>query len=69
MDVSWNCNDHTIGLLNSRVFFLALGNLRNGGNAGLSYLNANNGLGNANWNILSLISDLSNKFRSRTSVG
>lgn len=49
--------------------FLALGNLRNGGNAGLSYLNANNGLGNANWNILSLISDLSNKFRSHTSVG
>lgn len=69
MDVSWDCNDHTIGLLNSRVFSLALGNLRNGGNAGLSYLNANNSLGNANWNILSLISDLSNKFRSRTLVG
>ena len=35
----------------------ALGNLNNGGNAGLRYLNANNGLGNANWNIGSRASD------------
>lgn len=28
-----------------------LGNLNNGGNAGLRYVNANNGLGNARWNI------------------
>ena len=36
-----------------RFLFLwqGLGNLRNGGNAGLRYVNANNGLGNANWNI------------------
>ena len=33
-----------------------LGNLRNGGNAGLWYVNANNGLGNANWNIGSRLS-------------
>lgn len=32
--------------------FLLLGNLRNGSNSGLAYLNVNNGLGNANWNIL-----------------
>lgn len=29
----------------------SLGNLRNGGNAGLWYVNGNNGLTNANWNI------------------
>ena len=32
--------------------FLFLGNLRNNSNAGLAYLNANNDLGNTNWNIL-----------------
>lgn len=32
---------------------LAFGNLNNGStNGGLSYLNGNNDLGNANWNIL-----------------
>ena len=31
--------------------WLGLGNLNNGANAGLWYVNANNGLGNANWNI------------------
>ena len=30
----------------------SLGNLNNGANAGLRYLNANNSLGNSNWNIL-----------------
>ena len=32
--------------------FLGLGNLNNNGNAGLSCLNANNGISNSNWNIL-----------------
>jgi hypothetical protein len=31
--------------------WLSVGNLDNGGNAGLWYVNANNGLTNANWNI------------------
>lgn len=29
----------------------SVGNLNNGGNAGLWYVNANNGLTNTNWNI------------------
>lgn len=32
-------------------FFLGLGNLNNGANYGLWYVNANNALSNANWNI------------------
>ena len=35
----------------------ALGHLNSGGTAGLRYLNANNELGNANWNIGSRASD------------
>ncbi len=31
--------------------FLSGGNLNNGSNAGSAYLNLNNGLGNADWNI------------------
>jgi len=31
--------------------WLGLGNLNNGGNAGLWYVNGNNRLGNENWNI------------------
>ena len=31
--------------------FLSGGNLNNGADAGSAYLNANNALGNANWNI------------------
>ena len=31
--------------------FLSSGNLNNGADAGSAYLNANNALGNANWNI------------------
>lgn len=31
--------------------WLGLGNLNNAGNAGLFYVNGNNGLGNTNWNI------------------
>ena len=34
-----------------RSLWQAFGNLNNGGNAGLWYVNGNNGLGNANWNI------------------
>jgi len=30
---------------------LSFGNLNNGGNAGVWYVNGNNGLGNARWNI------------------
>ena len=38
-------------------FWLAFGNLNNGSaNGGLSYLNGNNGLSNANWNILARLS-------------
>lgn len=38
-------------------FWLAFGNLDNGSaNGGLSYLNGNNSLGNANWNILARLS-------------
>ncbi|MBQ9042695.1 MAG: hypothetical protein IJ111_07760, partial [Eggerthellaceae bacterium] len=32
-------------------FWQGLGNLNNGANAGLFYVNANNELSNANWNI------------------
>lgn len=39
------------------VLWLGLGNLNNGGNDGLCYVNANNTLGNANWNIGSRTSD------------
>lgn len=35
----------------SKRLFLSGGNLNNGTNAGSAYLNLNNGLGNANWNI------------------
>ena len=38
------------------AFWLAYGNLNNGANAGLSYLNGNNGLSNANWNYLARLS-------------
>ena len=38
------------------MFLLSLGNLRNGGNAGLWYVNGNNGTGNARWNIGSRLS-------------
>ena len=39
--------------------WLAFGNLNNGtANGGLSYLNGNNGLSNANWNFLARISDI-----------
>lgn len=38
-------------------FWLAFGDLDNGSaNGGLSYLNGNNGLSNANWNILARLS-------------
>ena len=37
--------------------WLGLGYLNNGGNAGLCYVNANNALSNANWNIGSRTSD------------
>ena len=40
---------------------LALGNLDNGGHAGAWYLNANNGVSDAWWNILARISDFSVK--------
>lgn len=33
-----------------------MGNLNNGANAGLFYVNGNNGLGNGNWNIGSRLS-------------
>ena len=33
------------------LLFLALGNLNNGSNAGLWYVNGNNALSNARWNI------------------
>lgn len=33
--------------------WLGVGNLNNAGNAGLSCVNGNNGLSNANWNIAS----------------
>lgn len=35
----------------SKLLFLSGGNLNNGTNAGSAYLNLNNGVGNANWNI------------------
>lgn len=38
------------------AFWLGLGNLNNRGNAGLWYVNANNRLGNGNWNIASRVS-------------
>lgn len=39
--------------------WLSVGNLNNGvGNAGLSCVNANNGLSNGNWNILARISEI-----------
>lgn len=37
-------------------FRVAFGNLNNGANDGLSYLNGNNGLTNANWNYLPRLS-------------
>lgn len=41
--------------------YLVRGNLNNGtGNAGLSCVNGNNGLANANWNIVGGIADSSN---------
>lgn len=43
-------------LVGGSVLWLAFGNLNNGANAGLSYLNGNNGLTNANWNYLRRIS-------------
>ncbi len=36
--------------------WLSLGNLRNGGDAGLWYVNGNNGTGNTRWNIGSRLS-------------
>ncbi|MCB5878475.1 hypothetical protein LIR51_27080, partial [Blautia producta] len=43
--------------LNGRFsFWLALGNLNNGSNAGLWILNANNGWSNTNWYIVSGVS-------------
>ena len=36
----------------SRCHGLWFGNLNNGANSGLRYVNANNGLTNARWNIL-----------------
>ena len=32
------------------VWYVAFGNLNHGANAGLSYVNGNNGLTNRNWN-------------------
>lgn len=37
--------------LSGASFWLSVGNLNNGGNAGLWYVNANNGVANARWNI------------------
>lgn len=38
------------------MFWLSLGNLRNWGNAGIWYVNGNNGTGDARWNIGSRLS-------------
>ena len=44
------------------VWYVAFGNLNNGANAGLSYVNGNNGLTNRNWNYLPRLSvNLSSK--------
>lgn len=48
------------------LLWQALGNLDNGSNAGLCYVNANNDLGNTRWNIgsrLYLIQRTTNNFR------
>ena len=37
--------------MKKRLNYLVGGHAGNGGNAGLLYLNCNNGLGNSNWNI------------------
>ena len=39
------------------VWYVAFGNLNNGANAGLSYVNGNNGLTNRNWNYLPRLSE------------
>lgn len=49
-----------------RCLFLAFGTLNNWSNAGLFYCNGNNGLSNANWDILARLSLRKRKIRSRT---
>lgn len=45
------------------VGWQSLGNLTNGGNAGVFYVNGNNGLGNTRWNIGSRLSGQWHIFR------
>ncbi len=45
--------------------FYGLGNLNNGANAGLWYVNGNNALTNVNWNIGSRLSDATRLSPSR----
>ena len=50
------------------VLWLAFGNLNNGANAGLSYLNGNNALTNGNWNYLARLSKQLSKFILRLHI-
>ncbi len=47
----------TVALLFLALRWQASGNLNNGGNAGVPYVNGNNALTNANWNILARATD------------
>jgi len=51
----------TVASACSGFLWLGVGNLNNGANDGLSHVNGNNGLSNANWNIASRQPDYWNK--------